>query len=297
MKIVHFDAAWDPEYSPPSHRGFPDNLPQPALDGLPVLDIGEHSMVKLKAVGRFANAFSTALKNTDATAYLDLFAGPGLLRSRDNDQPLWGTPLIALQCPERFRKLVFVEMNPASAQALLKRAGQAARRGECVTVITALAEDAIPEVIAQLPPKSIVLTLVDPFRVEFSLNALRALTTARRVDLILLFADGMDLKRNLDLAMANDKAHAPRFDAAFGGADWRKVVVPHDPPGRSAARLRQLYVDRLKQLGFTHFGKDLPVKNSRGAELYVLLYASHVPLGAKLWDDCTRSSQTEFDFG
>jgi three-Cys-motif partner protein len=294
-RLRQFDAPIDAEYVPPAHKGFPGNLPSPADDGLPVLEIRRHSLAKLEAIGRFSNGYSTALKNTGHTAYVDLFAGPGLLRKAATKELVWGTPQIPLQCPVPFSAVVLVERDPDNSDALLERVRLRARRGERVTVINDAAEAAIDDVISMIPSHSFALTLIDPFRIEFSLDAIRKMATARRVDLILLFADGMDLKRNLELAIAGDPAHGPRFDSAFGGGEWRALVKAGEPPSRSAGKIKDLYVTKLRAFGFTHFGKPFLVHNSKGPEVYQLIYATRADLGVKIWNACTESPQMEFD--
>jgi three-Cys-motif partner protein len=296
-RVREFTAGLDMAYEPPDHRGFPGNLLLPADDGLPILRIRPHSLAKLEAVGRFSNAYSTALKNSGHTAYVDLFAGPGLLRNAVSRKLAWGTPQIPLQCPVPFNTLVLVERDGESSDALLARVRVRARRGEHVVVINDAAEAAIDDVINKIPRGSFALALVDPFRIEFGLDAVRQMATAtgRRVDLILLFADGMDLKRNLDLAMAGAPAHAPRFNAAFGGLDWRGVVVAGEPASRSAGKLIRLYLEKLRSVGFTHFGEPFLVKNRREVEVYQLLYATRADLGVKIWNACTQQSQMVFE--
>jgi three-Cys-motif partner protein len=294
--VREFTAQVDASYVAPGTRGFPENLPKPEDDGLPILEIRPHSRAKLRALGKFSNAFSTALKNAGRTAYVDLYAGPGLLRHQRSKDLEWGTPQIPLQCPDPFGDLVLVERDGESADALLARVRVRAKRGEHVVVINDDAEAAIDEVIRKIPPRSFVLALVDPFRIEFSLEAIREIAAARRFDLILLFADGMDLKRNLDLAIAGDRAHAPRFNAAFGGDDWRGVVVAGEPASRSAGKMIALYVEKLRAAGFTHFGNPLVVRNSNEVEVYQLLYATRADLGVKIWNDCTQPAQMVFDF-
>jgi three-Cys-motif partner protein len=295
-RVREFTAGVDADYVAPDYRGFPRNLPAPTDDGLSTLEIRPHSRAKLEAVGKFSNAYSQALKNKGGTAYVDFFAGPGLLRDAVSKKLEWGTPQIPLQCPAPFNTVVLVEKDGGSSDALLSRVRTRARRGEHVVVINDSAEAAIDEVIRKVPNGAFALALVDPFRIEFSLDAVRRIATARRVDLILLFADGMDLKRNLDLAMAGDTAHAPRFNAAFGGDDWRGVVVAGEPVSRSAAKVIDLYKGKLRSIGFSHFGKPFVVKNSREVEVYQLLYATRADLGVRLWDECTRPQQMVFDF-
>jgi three-Cys-motif partner protein len=282
----------------PSFRGFPGNLPPPALDGLSTLTISPHTKEKLHAIARFCNAFSTALKKTAPTAYIDLFAGPGVLQLETSHDLVWGSPLLALQCPEPFKFLTYVEQNPERWAALCQRARRTACRGERVTVINGPAEGVLHEVLHHVPARSIAVTVVDPFRIEFSLAAVRTLAAGlQRLDLILLFAEGMDLRRNLSQVLAREGDHAGRYDAVFGGQEWRALVNLQEPPARNAGRLRDLYLHRLREVGFSRLGDPVTVKNTAGSQVYLLLYASRADLGVRLWNHCTRPDQMTFSFG
>ncbi len=285
----------DPGYVPTGHRGFPDNLDPPEPDGLPELEVKPHSLAKLRAVGGYSNAFTTALKKEGRpTAYLDLFAGPGLLRDKTTKELRWGTPQLALQCPARFVHMVLVERDATRAQALTLRVQKRARRGETVTVITDSAELCIAEVVLQVPRVAFALTIVDPFRLEVGAETLRELVVERRIDLIVLFPDGVDLKRNLDRALKGDPAHLPRFNAAFG-SNWHQEVDRWGSAGRDAARLQRLYLTQLGSLGLVHQGRPLQVRMTNGPEIYQLLFASRSGFAANLWNDCTKQPQMEFE--
>lgn len=221
-----------------SFRGFPSNLAPPQRDGLATLSIRSHTLEKLQAAARFCNAFSTALKKTAPTTYIDLFAGPGVLELETSHELVWGSPLLALQCPEPFKVLAFVERDTARWEALRERAKRVACRGETLISINGPAENVLDDLLPFVPRDSIAVTVVDPFRIEFSMAAVRKLARGLpRLDLILLFAEGMDLQRNMELAF-RDPAHAARYDAVFDGPGWRNLVKLGEPPGRNAGRVR-----------------------------------------------------------
>ncbi len=291
-RVRCFVAPSDESYRPPAFHGFPTTLPTVESDGLVTLKIRPHSLAKLEAVGRYCNAFARALKRRWATTYVDLYAGPGVLEL-EGGKLTWGSPMIALQCADPFNSLVLVEMQPQRANVLLQRARRIARRGEEVCIIQGEAEKTLDDVLRRIPVGSVALTLIDPFRLEFSLEAMATLAgSGKKMDLILLFAEGMDLRRNLQNAIRSAPG-SDRFDKVFGGPEWRDLVQPKNPPARNAVLLRKLYLDRLRRLGFDHLGREVVVKNSSNVPVYLLMYATRNPLGVRLWDSCTKSSQLE----
>jgi three-Cys-motif partner protein len=276
----------DPSYLAPKYRGFPGTLARPIADGLKVSPINPHSLEKLQAVGKYLNGFAQILSKY-AVTYIDFYAGPGIVSCRD--ELSWGSPLMALQCCHRFGQHIFVESDAPAAASLATRSQRLAQRGEDVTILCGRCEDRLSEVLALCPTKQFVLALVDPFRVEFSFESLRTLSTRyKRLDLILLLADGMDLTRNVAQAVASSKNTSARFDRVWGDDSWRRYYDPVKSPRYNASRLREGYVERIRDdLGFPFVDDHYSVHNSKNVSLYSLIHASHHPLGSKLWKGST----------
>jgi three-Cys-motif partner protein len=115
-----------------------------------------------------------------------------------------------------------------------------------------------------------------------------------RLDLLLLFAEDMDLTRNLQQMLA-DLAKGQRVNAVLGDGSWRELYDPAKRDQHTARRVRELYVDRLKtRAGFKYVGEPFQVRNSKNVPLYVLLYATRHDLGLKLWTDITKPDQLSF---
>jgi len=57
----------------------------------------------------------------DTRVYIDLYAGPGLLRIRETTKFIWGSPTLALSVKDPFDKYIFCESKPDSMDALKKR--------------------------------------------------------------------------------------------------------------------------------------------------------------------------------
>src|SRR5258708_34283224 len=57
----------------------------------------------------------------DSRVYIDLYAGPGLLKIRDTNKFIWGSPILALGVEHPFDKYIFCENDAVSLDELKKR--------------------------------------------------------------------------------------------------------------------------------------------------------------------------------
>jgi len=67
----------------------------------------------------------------------------------------------------------------------------------------------------------------------------------------------------------------------MGEQGWREVMESPSSSG-AADRLRDRYLDRLRELDYKHFGHER-VANSQGQDIYTLVYASRNPRGLDFW--------------
>jgi three-Cys-motif partner protein len=154
--------------------------------------------------------------------------------------------------------------------------------GPKVVIVTGDANKAGPLVklvLPGFPGQRLGLTLVDPYGSSYTWDALSALVLHERMDAMILFPEDMDIERN---AGRGD----PRFDRFFPSPRWREIVRDSKHLGRD---LRDFYKSELHRQQGYFFGDDKTVRNSVGAEIYKLLYASkNKELGTKLWNACTH---------
>src|SRR5687767_8574310 len=91
-----------------------------AVDGLPARASGDWIRRKHHYLERYCGITATGMKNAFPTrVFLDVMAGPGVCKIRETGEELLGSPLIAME--HEFSKFVFVESDPALADALRKR--------------------------------------------------------------------------------------------------------------------------------------------------------------------------------
>jgi three-Cys-motif partner protein len=296
-------------------RRLPRDLPPPLDDGRPTRSVHSYDGVKMHLWGGIVNASAMAMKNKwpGRRACIDLFASYGLNRVDDSGELCWGSSLLALHADAGFDTYIFCDRNPKATKVLCERIADpiyfglpvfdldigsesagarvaeikgAVTSGPKVIVLTGDA-NAAPVFIRALMPawehNRYALALIDPPSLSFWWESLEALTFNERMDLMLLFAEGMDLNRNLERYAAQETSKLDRF---IGATDWRDLLTERRP----TIALREHYKARMKKyLGYEAFGAyDRPVRNQKNAELYKLIYASKIKLGSELWDKANK---------
>ena len=292
-------------------RRLPRDLPPPLDDGRPTRSVHPYDRIKMHLWGGIVNASALAMKNKwpGRRACIDLFASYGLNRIDDSGELCWGSALLALHADAGFDTYIFCDKNPKATKVLCERIADqiyfgmpvfdldigsesagtrvaeikgAVTGGPKVIVLTGDANQAPVFIRALMPAwehNRYALALIDPPSLSFWWESLEALTFNERMDLMLLFAEGMDLNRNLERYAAQEKSKLDRF---VGATDWRGLLNERRP----TIALREHYKARI---GYEAFGAyDRPVRNQKNAELYKLIYASKIKLGSELWDSVNK---------
>lgn len=296
-------------------RRLPRDLAPPLDDDRPTRSVHPYDRIKMHLWGGIVNASALAMKNKwpGRRVCIDLFASYGLNRISDSGELCWGSSLLALHADAGFDTYIFCDKSAAATKVLCERIADeryfalpvfdldigsegvgartteikgAVTSGPKVIVLTGDANDAPVFIRALMPAwehNRYALTLIDPPSLSFWWESLAALTFNERMDLMLLFAEGMDLNRNLDRYAATEQS---KLDHFIGTTDWRDLLSEHRP----TIALREFYKERMrKYLGYEAFGSyDRPVRNSKHAELYKLIFASKINLGSDLWDNANK---------
>ena len=289
----------------------PSELPPPVADGLPVGKVKPHTHDKLYYWTRISQAVARSTKTTwsGKRACIDLHASYGVNQDTSTHQLHWGSALLALQAFDPFDVYVFGDIDPRATEALAARAealhvpGASVYRldlddpdilerarevkaslpyGPKIVILRGDANHAAPAVklvLPAFPGRRLALALIDPFGASYEWDALSGLVLHERMDAMILFPEDMDIERN---AGRRD----PRFDRYFPSTGWYDIARNATHLGRE---LREYYkIELARQQGY-FFGDDRTIRNSVGAEVYKLIYASkHQGLGIKLWNACAR---------
>ncbi len=256
-------------------------------DGLFVPEVGPWARRKYHFLGKYLNLFSTGMKNKwPERHYIDLFAGAGFARLKDNGKIVASSAIRAARVADPFTQIHVCEKQPRRYDALIHRLSRESGaknfrsiRGDANEVI---------DLILEGIPKSDALSVafVDPFGLHFDFNTVSALAD-RRCDLIILMADNMDALRNwATYYQSNPNSNLDKF---LGDSGWRSLL--QEWPSDAAKRLRDKYTSQLRRLSYEHFGVEV-IKNEHDRDIYSLIYASRHKRGLDFWN---KSASIEED--
>lgn len=276
-------------------------LLSPVDDGLKMRGAGRWAKDKLDVLARYIHTSTIAMSSQKnfwrSRFYIDLQAGPGKNYVKNSQGDIFfGSPLLALTEGAGYTHYRFVENNPSLVNALMRRceATESSLRrkiqilaGDCNEIV-----DQIVDEIDQIdqPPysradwNSLSLAFLDPEGLELHWETVLKLASLKRTDLIINFCIG-GLRRVAHQArsLPSGQAEADKF---FGTAEWRDI--PFRPDGLMPGhKWIEFYKKRLTEVSDPPYqwGTDISVKNSRGVELYRLLFASKSSFGITLWED------------
>jgi three-Cys-motif partner protein len=260
-------------------------------DGLPVREVGLWTEEKLWFWNGYISITTSAMvghpKWPEGLTYVDLFAGPGICRLKSSGKRIPGSVLIAANAPKPFRMILAAELDSDSASACEERLKRDAASSTTIHVFQGDCNQNIQVLVEKIPQRSLTLAFIDPEGVDINFDSIAALATARQADLLILFADRMDIVRNVDLYERQQRSVLDRMMGE--GSIWRETWK--NLHNRTPENICNLFADefrrQLKQrLGYKVFGEK--VMRSANGPLYRLIFASKNPKGLEFWDKVTR---------
>lgn len=224
--------------------------------------------------------------------FLDLYCGPGRVKIRDTQTVKDGGALTAVRSslhPMRgtaapFHGIIVADKERSNVEACSSR--MAGLRIPVHTLV-GKAEDTVADAVRMLPRDGIHVAYLDPYAIDqLPVTVIRQLSTVPNVDLVMHFASA-DLNRNLE-----NPDQGSRFESVAPG--WNNA-----PLLRSKREQRQHFfkhwADLVEECGYHLSRRPYRVRNSKQAEMYVLVLASKNPLGPKIWDSLRPHPQGELD--
>lgn len=273
-----------------------------ADDGLPTRECGAWTLDKLFWWARYARIVTGGLSGRTefptSLVYVDLFAGPGVLVTKDTGIRKPGSVLLAASTEKPFNRIIACEKDPALADALRRRLA-ACGVGSRAVVIEGDCHERIDDVIREIPKDSLTLVFVDPEGLHARFNSLEALAcSGNSVDFLILVATEMDFHRNFERYLSTPDS--PPDDMFGPDSGWRqkiRSIRSYDGPTVSQFVLDLLKEQLRRLLGYEYF-EVTPLK--RGSRvLYHVLFASRHQLGLDFWKKSLakdRSRQKKIDF-
>ena len=267
-------------------------MAEPKLD-----EIGYWSEIKLDIVREYAQAYSTILSaQTNPPlhhVYIDAFAGAGVHISKTTGEFVPGSPMNALLLDPPFKEYYLVDLDGAKAELLrgmtAERKEVHVKEGDCNKV---LLNEVFPNVRYEDYRRA--LCLLDPYGINLKWHVV---ATAGRMRSIEVFINFMLMDMNMNVLWRNpDKVDAQqlhRMDAFWGDRSWRDLayqkshtlfeILDQKAGNETVAKA---YQARLRDVaGFKHVPDPIPMRNTRGAVVYYLFFASHKPVAAQIVED------------
>lgn len=246
-------------------------------DSLTTIEYGPHTILKLICAHYYAEMFAKIAKGQsarsrgyDGAIYLDLFAGPGIVRIRGSGDRLAGSPLAvtnATMPKTPFDYSIFVETNPERSHALKRRLGSylsandfVVVEGDCNSHI-----DAIIKYVEDRWKRPIVLTFVDPEGMEAKWRTIRVLSKyLPNIDFMITLTSGLDrVAGRLASGMEGDR---PIFEDFFG-KDAESVLVR----STQGEPVQKQYELGIKEVLGKPMGATIPIQDTHGRLAYQFL--------------------------
>jgi len=264
-----------------------------ATDGLPARSVGSWAKKKLQVLKTYIDLFTVGMKPTSKKefnwsnlVYIDLFSGPGRCIIRTTGEEILGSPLHAFNAPYPFSKLYFIEASEWARQTLSERVGKDKR---CI-VLEGNCNIGVSRIVQEKIDNSLYLAFIDPTGLDIHFQTIKNLANGIPCDLIVNFFMS-SLTRNLPHWQQQQESE--RLDLFFGTSEWKALLTKPQSQNRIFRDMVDLYRRQLEGIGYIHQADPYSVKNSKGAEMYWLWFASKHPLGLKYWKETIKSSDQQ----
>jgi three-Cys-motif partner protein len=253
--------------------------------------IGYWSEIKLDIVREYAHAYSTILsKQKLSHAYIDGFAGAGMHISRTTQDFVPGSPLNALLVQPPFRDYYFIDLDGKKVKTLRQMTAAMPNvhiyEGDCNEV---LLHQVFPNVLFTQFRRA--LCLLDPYGLDLKWEVIAQAAQTRSIEIFLNFPV-MDMNRNALWRKPRRVGTAAigKMNAFWGDDSWKGVVYKPVPTlfgdeeeKVSNETVAEAFRERLvKVAGFKKVARPMPMRNSKGAVVYYLFFASQKPVAEKI---------------
>jgi spore photoproduct lyase len=190
-----------------------------------------------------------------------------------------------------------IELDSDAVSALRKRVEKKPQKDR-IKIIPGDCNEKIDEIIGEIPQRSLSLAVVNPTGLHIKFGTLQKPTEGLRIDLIITFPEGMDIKRNLSKFI---KQSHSILDDFIGDEGWRQLF-PKDV--KDINQLTSSHIEKSlvgyyrKNLGKLSYeeiksGDEILIRSSqKNLPLYYLLFASKHPLGHTFWKKISKISPT-----
>lgn len=228
---------------------------------------------------------------------IDLYCGPGKIRTRDANEVLDGSAVAAwneaakLKAP--FSRVFVADLDEENVEASRVRLQAIGARVEAEV---GPAAETVRRIVPKLNPHGLHFAFLDPFDLKsLPFEIIETLARVQRIDL-LIHVSTATLRRNIGRWL--DRSDQTSLDVFAPG--WRDVI---DPSGKREIEIRGLYLrywcDLVGRLGLKISHETFAhIRGPKNAPLYVLAFAARNPKAVEFWNKLRISEphhQASFD--
>ena len=264
-------------------------------------EIGYWSEIKLEIVRKYAKAYSTILSRQRLEhVYVDGFAGAGVHVARSTGEFVAGSPLNALLIDPPFKEFFLIDMDAGKAEHLREltrdRTNVHIYDGDSNQI---LLEEVFSKIRYQDYRRG--LCLLDPYGLHLDWKVIQTAGQMKSLEIFINFPVA-DMNRNVfwhDASKVSPE-QANRLTGFWGDESWKEAGYsgagdlfghPEKQPNEVIA---QAFRERLKNVAnFKYVPGPMPMRNSRGAIIYYLFFASPNPVASKIVTDIFDSYRNQ----
>jgi three-Cys-motif partner protein len=265
-----------------------------------VSQIGYWSEIKLDIIREYAAAYSQILAAQTRPrlkhVYIDGFSGPGVHLAKGTKDLVWGSPTSVLMVTPPFKEYHFIDLDQGNIETLELQVRSRHQgpydpnathfyNADCNEV---LLTDVFPRV--RFEDYARALCLLDPYGLHLDWTVIQTAGQMRSIEIFLNFPI-MDINRNVlrrDPSAATP-AQTERLTRYWGDDSWRKAAYTTSgnlfglEEKTSNDALASAFRERLASVaGFSYVPSPMAMKNTKGATVYYLYFASQKPVAAKI---------------
>jgi len=254
--------------------------------------VGYWTELKLHIIKDYAIEYAKILSKQPYIKYsfIDGFAGAGKHISKTTGEEIDGSPTVVLKIQPPFSHYHFIDLDGNRADMLKQlasgRSDVTIYQGDCNKVIL---EKVFPK--CHYSDYRRALCLLDPYKLDPNWEVVETAGKMKSVEIFINFMI-MDAKQNI---LFNDPYKAlpsqiERMNSFWGDDSWREVSyvkqkglfgdIEEKAPDFSIATA---YQKRLREVaGFKYVPSPVPMRNSKGAIIYYLFFASNNETGERI---------------
>ena len=264
-------------------------------------EIGYWSELKLEIIQKYAAAYSRILNGQVRLKhiYIDAFCGAGIHKSRASGNLVHGSPTVALGIDPPFCEYHFIDLNRRKIGVLKSLIEEDSRCTYDPEKVFLYNKDCNDVLITDVFPRARyedyhrALCLLDPYGLHLDWKVIYIAGQMKSIDLFLNFPIG-DMNRNVLLRdqTKTNPDQLNRMTKYWGDESWRQSAYSSEGDlfGYKEKLTNRAVVKDFKRrlqivAGFSYVPEPMPMRNSRGVEIYYLFFASQNKTGLKIVKD------------